>query len=58
MTLTPVFSGKGSPEERYLRNHSTYIAPDFKGALLMLWNILYGLGMNALILGAWGAGVW
>ncbi|MGH2727272.1 MAG: hypothetical protein ACRDKS_09895 [Actinomycetota bacterium] len=44
---------KGSPEERHFRNHSTYLAPDFKGGLLAVFNLLYGFGLNALVLGAW-----
>ncbi len=51
-TQIPAYA-KGSPEERHFRNHSTYLAPDFKGGLLAVFNLLYGFGVNALVLGAW-----
>lgn len=48
----PVFA-PGSPEERYLRNHSTYVAPDAVGLANLLLHLFLGivanLGLIALV---------
>lgn len=53
----------GSPEEQYLRNHSSYLAPGVAGKLSFAWRVLRGLAVNlsliALVLTAFGlAGGW
>jgi hypothetical protein len=35
-----------SPEERYLRDHSTYLAPDIKGRLRLVSRLLLGMIVN------------
>ncbi len=42
----------GSPEERYLRNHSSYLAPDGAGMLRLLLRIVLGLLINLIFLGS------
>jgi hypothetical protein len=42
----------GSPEERYLRNRSSYLAPGLTGKLRLLANLLRGLLLNVVVLGA------
>jgi hypothetical protein len=41
---------KGSPEEQYLRNHSSYMAPDASGKLYLLYRALLGLVFNLLFI--------
>lgn len=45
----PVYAA-GSPEERWLRNHSTYMAPDATVKLRLALNLLYGLVSNLTML--------
>jgi hypothetical protein len=48
----PVY-GPGSPEERHLRNHSSYLAPGWIiGKVRLLLRMLQGMAMNLLFLGA------
>jgi hypothetical protein len=49
----------GSPEEAYLRNRSSYLAPGTTGKLRLVANVLRGLLFNALVVGSLlvGAGV-
>jgi len=42
----------GSPEEKNLRDHSTYLAPGAGGKLWMLFNVVYGMGRQLLPLAA------
>ena len=42
----------GSPEETYLRNRSSYLATGFTGKLRLVANLLRGLLVNVLVLGA------
>lgn len=42
----------GSPEEVYLRNRSSYLAPGITGKLRLLANLLRGLLLNVAVLGA------
>jgi hypothetical protein len=52
----------GTREERYLRNRSSYLAPGMTGKLRLLANLLRGLLLNLVVLGAalivagWGVG--
>ncbi|MGH9187559.1 MAG: hypothetical protein ACRD0U_17375, partial [Acidimicrobiales bacterium] len=48
----------GSPEERLLRNHSTYLVPGLQGWLWLILNLVYGLVVNLLpiALGAFALG--
>jgi hypothetical protein len=41
-----------SPEEQYLRNHLSYLAPQGRGKLMMVWRIFLGLFVNLLLIGA------
>lgn len=41
---------RGSPEEQYLRNHSSYLAPGFAGKLRLFWRVLLGLAVNLAFL--------
>lgn len=43
---------EGSPEEQYLRNHLSYLAPQGQGRLLLVWRIFLGLFVNLLLIGA------
>ncbi|MEU5692368.1 hypothetical protein [Actinosynnema sp. NPDC020468] len=38
--------GSGSPEERYLRQHTDYLAPGWVGKLWMLASVVYGFLVN------------
>jgi hypothetical protein len=40
--------GRGSPEERYLRQHTDYLAPGLVGKLWMAASAVYGLVLNYL----------
>jgi len=42
----------GSPEEQYLRNRSSYLAPDGFGKLFLVYRVLLGLCFNILFLAA------
>jgi hypothetical protein len=42
--------GRLSPEEEHLRNHTTYLAPDARGTVWFVYNVLVGLALNALVL--------
>jgi hypothetical protein len=42
----------GTPEERYLRNRSSYLAPGMTGKLRLLANLLRGLLLNLVVLTA------
>ena len=39
---------ENSPEERWFRQHSTYLAPDLRGRVLLILNIAYGAVANYL----------
>lgn len=39
----------GSPEERWFRNHSSYLIPDLKGGLAGIFRLLAGLVINVLL---------
>ena len=41
----------GSPEEQYLRNHSSYLAPDGLGKVFLAYRVLLGLLFNLFFLG-------
>jgi Patatin-like phospholipase len=41
---------KGSPEEQYLRNHSSYMAPDGSGKLYLVYRVLLGLVFNLIFI--------
>lgn len=41
---------KGSPEEQYLRNHSSYMAPDGSGKLYLVYRVLLGLVFNLVFI--------
>ena len=41
----------GSPEERHLRNHSSYLAPGSAGSLRLLLRVLLGMLVNFLLIG-------
>jgi hypothetical protein len=43
---TPPPWAHGSPEERYLRHHTDYLAPGLGGRLWLVINILYGFVVN------------
>lgn len=47
----PAFA-RGSPEERYLRNRTNYLAPRAGGKWYLLWRLLRGLLLNLAIIGA------
>jgi hypothetical protein len=47
---TPPFH-PGSPEEQYLRNRSSYLAPDGLSKLFLAYRVLLGLVFNLLFLG-------
>jgi hypothetical protein len=40
----------GSPEERHLRNNSSYLAPGFSGRVRLLLRIVLGMGVNLLFI--------
>ena len=40
--------GRGSPEERYLRQHTDYLAPGYIGKLWMAASVVYGFVVNYL----------
>lgn len=48
----PLPFAPGSPEERYLRNRSSYLAPGITGKLRLVANLLRGLLLNVLVAGA------
>ena len=41
----------GSPEEQYLRNRSTYMAPGRLDKLFLAWRVLLGLVLNLVLVG-------
>jgi hypothetical protein len=41
----------GSPEEQWLRNHSSYLAPGLTGKVQLLVRLLTGMGINVALLG-------
>jgi hypothetical protein len=41
-----------SPEEQYLRNRSSYMAPDLAGKAFLLYRLVLGLVVNVALLGA------
>ena len=41
----------GSPEEQYLRNRSTYMAPTRLDKLFLAWRVLLGLVLNLVLVG-------
>jgi hypothetical protein len=41
----------GSPEEQYLRNRSSYLAPGLINKLALAWRVLLGLGVNLSVVG-------
>jgi hypothetical protein len=43
---------RGSPEEQYLRNRSSYMAPDLPGKVFLLYRLVLGLVVNVALLGA------
>lgn len=51
-TATDLFA-HGSPEERYLRNHSSYLSPDVRSKVDLIMNIVHGLVWNLILLFAW-----
>ena len=42
----------GSPEEQYLRNRASYMAPTGSAKLYLLWRVLMGLLVNLLLIAA------
>src|SRR5207237_4756491 len=44
--------GRGSPEERYLRNRTNYLAPGAGGKWYLLWRVIRGLALNLAIVAA------
>ena len=40
----------GSPEERYLRDHTRYLSHGFGGPLAMIWQLLISIGLNLILL--------
>lgn len=44
--------GPGSPEEQYLRNRASYIAPTGSAKAFLVWRILLGLLINLALIGA------
>ncbi len=40
----------GSPEEQFLRNHSSYLAPGVAGKLSLLWRVVRGLVVNLTLI--------
>jgi hypothetical protein len=45
----PVYA-PGSPEERHLRNNSSYLAPGFSGRVRLMLRIVLGMGVNLLFI--------
>lgn len=43
---------RGSPEEQYLRNRASYMAPTGMDKLYLLWRVVLGLVVNLLLIGA------
>lgn len=41
----------GSPEEQYLRNHSSYLAPGLGGRYELAWRVVRGLAVNLSLIG-------
>lgn len=41
---------RGSPEEQYLRNHSTYIAPGFSGKVNLVLRLFGGMALNIALI--------
>lgn len=50
-TVTPAAPPfvRGMPEEAYLRNHSSYLAPGIGGKAMLAWQVLRGLAINLAI---------
>jgi hypothetical protein len=46
----PVYA-PSSPEEGFLRNHASYLTPDFQTRMILIFNMLYGLAVNVVTLG-------
>jgi hypothetical protein len=44
--------GRGSPEEQYLRNRVSYLAPTGGAKVLLAWRVLLGLLINLTLIGA------
>ena len=44
--------GRGSPEEQYLRNRVSYLAPTGSAKAFLAWRILLGLLINLVLIGA------
>ncbi len=42
----------GSPEEQYLRNRASYMAPTGSGKVLLVWRVLLGLLVNLALIAA------
>jgi hypothetical protein len=47
----PAFE-RGSPEEQYLRNRASYMAPTGTGKLLLAWRVVLGLLVNLVLIAA------
>ena len=47
----PAFE-RGSPEEQYLRNRASYMAPTGAGKLLLAWRVVLGLLVNLVLIAA------
>ena len=47
----PAF-GHGSPEEQYLRNRVSYLAPTGSAKVFLAWRVLLGLLINMVLIGA------
>lgn len=43
--------GRSSPEEDFLRHHSTYLAPGFSGVMRLLARLTVGIAINVLLIG-------
>lgn len=43
--------GRNSPEEDFLRHHSTYLAPGFAGGMRLLTRLTVGIAINVLLIG-------
>jgi hypothetical protein len=43
---------RGSPEEQYLRNRASYMAPTGAAKAYLVWRVLLGLMVNLLLIGA------
>ncbi|MEA3076535.1 MAG: hypothetical protein QOF60_1443 [Actinomycetota bacterium] len=47
----PTAWGPGSPEERWFRDHASYLIPDLKGGAAGLFRLLAGVVVNLLVIG-------